>query len=294
MFRNQLPMLSSISNEFVGYGLSSMKDEQQIHTGRPFGGIAMLWRKSLNKYISIVTYDCDRIVGLKFESNSFAALFVCVYLPYDCSDNFDDYMFLLAKISQIIDEFQTPYVYVCGDFNANTRCTSQFGDELSQLCRCNSLCLADTLFLPQDTFTFISSSHDTVSWLDHILTTTSGYSILTDACVKTDFITSDHLPLCFTISIDNLHIPVCLSDQTSQDRQSYSLTGVALLMRNYINIIHVPELNLLKLNCLWKPCSARIFLVLNTAKILIYFTIQLLTVCKVVLNSVYLKLKYTM
>ena len=38
MFRNQLPMLSSISNEFVGYGLSSMKDEQQIHTGRPFGG----------------------------------------------------------------------------------------------------------------------------------------------------------------------------------------------------------------------------------------------------------------
>ena len=49
MFRNQLPMLSSISNEFVGYDLSSMKDEQQIHTGRPFGGIAMLWRKSLNK-----------------------------------------------------------------------------------------------------------------------------------------------------------------------------------------------------------------------------------------------------
>ena len=222
MFRNQLPMLSSISNEFVGYGLSSMKDDQQIHTCRPFGGIAMLWRKSLNKYISIVTYDCDRIVGLKFESNSFAALFVCVYLPYDCSDNFDDYMFLLAKISQIIDEFQTPYVYVCGDFNANTRCTSQIGDELSQLCRCNSLCLADTLFLLQDTFTFISSSHDTVSWLDHILTTTSGYSILTDACVKTDFITSDHLPLCFTISIDNLHIPVSLSDQTSQDRQSYN------------------------------------------------------------------------
>ena len=99
------------------------------------------------------------------------------------------------------------------------------GDELSQLCRCNSLCLADKLFLPQDTFTFISSSHDTVSWLDHILTTTSGYSILTDACVKTDFITSDHLSLCFTISSDNLHIPVSSSDQTSHDRQSYSWCG---------------------------------------------------------------------
>ena len=167
----------------------------------------------------------------------------------------------LAKISQIIDEFQTPYVYVCGDFNANTRCTSQFGDKLSQLCRCNSLCLADTLFLPQDTFTFISSSHDTVSWLDHILTTTSGYSILTDACVKTDFITSDHLPLCFTISIDNcIFLFLRLIRLQKTDNR---ITGVALLMWIYINIIHVPELNLLKLNCLWKPCSARIFLVLN-------------------------------
>ena len=49
-----------------------------------------------------------------------------------------------------------------------------------------------------------------------------GFSILTDACVKTDFITSDHLPLCFIISIDNLHIPVSSSDQTSQDRQWYN------------------------------------------------------------------------
>ena len=80
VFRNQLPPLSSISNKLVGYGLSSMKDEQQIHTGRPFGGISMLWRKSLDKYISIITYDSDWIVRLKFESNSIAALFVCVYL----------------------------------------------------------------------------------------------------------------------------------------------------------------------------------------------------------------------
>ena len=63
---------------------------------------------SERKSATMLTYDCDRIVRLKFELNSFAVLFVCVYLPYDCSDNFDDYMFLLAKISQIIDEFQTP------------------------------------------------------------------------------------------------------------------------------------------------------------------------------------------
>ena len=100
-----MPTLSSINKLFVGYGLPSMKDEDQIHTGRPFGGIFVLMRKTLNKYCSIVTYDCDRILGLQLTCGSFTALFLCVYLPYDCSDNHDSYMFCLSKIFQIIDEF---------------------------------------------------------------------------------------------------------------------------------------------------------------------------------------------
>ena len=42
----------------------------------------------------------------------------------------------------------------------------------------------------------------------HILTTTSEYFLLTDICVKSDFMTSDHLPLCFTISVDTLNLPI--------------------------------------------------------------------------------------
>ena len=54
MSRAQLPTLSNINNEFVGYGLSSMKDEEQIYTGRPLGGIAVLWRKTLNKIVLLL------------------------------------------------------------------------------------------------------------------------------------------------------------------------------------------------------------------------------------------------
>ena len=140
----------------------------------------------------------------------FHCTFLCVYLLYDCSGH-DDYMFYHSKLFQIIDDVQSLYIFVCGDFNANIKSPSQFGDDLLQLCSDNSLCLADALFLPRNTFTFISSSHDTVSWLDHILTTTSRYSLFTDICVKSDFITSDHLPLCFTISVDNLYVPISSS-----------------------------------------------------------------------------------
>ena len=226
--RPELPMLSQINSSFTGYGLSSMDEESQILSGRPFGGIAILWRKCFNAYCSIKLYDCDRIIGIEFAYDSFKALFLCVYLPYDCAENFDDYMFYLSQLLQIIEDFSSPYVYICGDFNANVLSHSRFGDELRRLCSDTLLCLSDTLLLPSDTFTFISSSHDTVSWLDHVLSTTSGHSLFTNISVKSDFITSDHLPLCFSISIDNMHVPIIPADSTSRDSLiSYNWYGAS-------------------------------------------------------------------
>ena len=89
---------------FTGFGVSSMKEEEHLLTGKPFGRTAFLWRKSFTKFCSIKTYDSDRIIDIEFVCNSFTALFLCVYLPYDCSDNLDDYMFYLGKLLQIIDD----------------------------------------------------------------------------------------------------------------------------------------------------------------------------------------------
>ena len=145
--------------------------------------------KSFNAYCSIKLYDCDRIIGIEFAYDSFKALFLCAYLPCYCADNFD-YMFYLSHLLQIIEDFSSPYVYICCDFNANVLSHSRFGDELRRLCSDTLLCLSDTLLLPPDTFTFISSSHVTVSWLDHVLSTTSWHSLFTNISVKFDVITS--------------------------------------------------------------------------------------------------------
>ena len=246
--RPELPMISQINSSFTGYGLSSMDEESQILSGRPFGGIAILWRKCFNAYCSIKLYDCDRIIGIEFAYDSFKALFLCVYLPYDCAENFDDYMFYLSQLLQIIEDFSSPYVYICGDFNANVLSHSRFGDELRRLCSDTLLCLSDTLLLPSDTFTFISSSHDTVSWLDHVLSTTSGHSLFTNISVKSDFITSDHLPLCFSISIDNMHVPIIPADSTSRDSLiSYNWYGASDVNLSNYNSCTRAELAKIKL-----------------------------------------------
>lgn len=96
--KEQLTLLSNTHGDFIGSGVSSIDDGSGINVGRPFGGIGILWRRTLNIYCSVRTYDCDRIIGLEFNCDSFSALFLCIYMPFDCSDNYDDYMFYLNRL----------------------------------------------------------------------------------------------------------------------------------------------------------------------------------------------------
>ena len=74
------------------------------------------------------------------------------------------------------------------------------------------------MLLPNDTYTYISSSHSTTSWLDHILSTSSGHSLLQDVHVKGDYISSDHLPLCFNVILNNAI--ECMYDSSSDENNN--------------------------------------------------------------------------
>ena len=172
------------------------------------------------------------------------------------------------------------------------RSPSQFVEDLLQICSDNSLCLADALFLPSSTFTFIRSSHDTVSWLDHILTTTSGYSFFINICVKSDFTTSYHLLLCFTISVDNLNVPISSSvNNILCDALRYNWYGASDLdISKYYSCTRA-ELSRIKLPLEAMQCEA--FGVTSIVVISMFSIVLLLIVCMVVLNNVCLYLNYT-
>ena len=119
-------------------------------------------------------------------------------------------------------EFSSPYIFLCGDFNANT--------QLVDMCDANYLCISDKILLPADTHSFISASHATTSWLDHNLTTTSGHSLIQNVHVKNDFISSDHLSLCFNVVVDN--VTACHSVHSSgmdNNLSSYNWKSVVQL-----------------------------------------------------------------
>ena len=83
------------------------------------------------------------------------------------------------------------------------------------------------MLLQNDTYTFISSSHSTTSWLDHILSISSGHSLLQDVHVKGDYISSDQLPLCFNVIVNNAIdcVYYSSSDNNNNNMSSFNWNG---------------------------------------------------------------------
>jgi hypothetical protein len=71
----------------------------------------------------------------------------------------------------IIDNYDSPYLYILDDFNANVLwINSAYADELKHLCIINSLILADCVNLPVDNYICVSNAHDSMSGFDQQIT----------------------------------------------------------------------------------------------------------------------------
>ena len=92
LFKYELNMLCNISSDFEGIGLSAMDDSYSIIQGRPYGGVGILIRKSLRYCTNFVFYDSSRILGCEIISNNVKHLFINVYMPHQCEDNYNSYV----------------------------------------------------------------------------------------------------------------------------------------------------------------------------------------------------------
>ena len=113
-----ISLLRSIHKAFEAYAVSAMNDQLGIQVGRPFGGIGILWRKSISHACTICDLQDNRLVGIDIGTNDGKLFILNVYLPYQSSDNFEELCNYLGKIASIIEEKDTSNVVITGDFNA--------------------------------------------------------------------------------------------------------------------------------------------------------------------------------
>ena len=60
LLNSDLNILQSLDNDYLGYGKSAIPDKELLQ-GRPYGGLAFLWHKSLAECVSHVKVQSDRI-----------------------------------------------------------------------------------------------------------------------------------------------------------------------------------------------------------------------------------------
>ena len=73
---------ANISKNHYAKGITSIDSSAYIVAGRPHGGLANLWWKSMGRYCSIVTYpDEKRLMSIEVQNSTNKLLFINCYLP---------------------------------------------------------------------------------------------------------------------------------------------------------------------------------------------------------------------
>ena len=163
---NNLSLLDKVHSEFTSFSMSSVDMSTQF-VGRPYGGLSIMWRKSIGDRCSIITFDDDRILGLKFCGIDSELLIINVYLPYFSLDNYDNYLHYVGKLNSIVESTNDGEIMILGDFNAATG--GEYFREWDILCNDHDMLFSDVLRLPADSYTHVNNGSMARSWLDHCL-----------------------------------------------------------------------------------------------------------------------------
>lgn len=110
LLKSDLGLLGEINSDFYGQGISAVDCESDVLKGRPYGGLAVIWRKSLSQ--PKIIYHDSRMISFEMLCSGKKLLFNNVYLPFCSHDNIDDFMYHANKMDSIVQSSDTPYIFL--------------------------------------------------------------------------------------------------------------------------------------------------------------------------------------
>jgi exonuclease III len=209
LFPGDIADLTSIHNDFSGFGVSAVDPTQGIIKGRPYGGVGILWHKRFSDSITEIYTGYNWVCGININTSDGDVVVYCVYLPYEKYDNIDEYVQCLAVLHNLIQESSSNMIYIIGDFNCDMKKSTIYSEYLSHFVEDTGCVISDYHLLckKSDVYTYVSPAWGSTSWLDHCVSTENAHNVITSASVLADYVCSDHVPLCieFNIEINTSH-----------------------------------------------------------------------------------------
>lgn len=203
LLSHDLAYLGSIYPGFASTGVCATESTEVVR-GRPYGGVAILWRSSAFDNVSVIKCSNVRLTAIKAVVDNRDILIFSVYMPVCNLSNLIEYTECLAEINAIVECNCVENVFVLGDFNAHPG--ELFCTELLKFCYDYHFTCADIdmLGINSNTFTYMSDSHGCVRWLDHCLVTSVTKGSIVKVNVINDVSWSDHFPLEITCNFNVL------------------------------------------------------------------------------------------
>lgn len=201
LLQHDIPLLGTIDADFAYAGNTAVDLSAGVLRGRPYGGVALLWRKSLFPCVSLIQCKSVRLIGIKVSMSERSMIIFSVYMPTDERDNMTELIDCLGEICAIIDSEDVDLVYLLGDYNAHP--DMPFYNELKTFCSEQQLSVVDSELLPADSYTYVSDSHGCRRWLDHCVTSSAAKLTVSSAKIHYGVFWSDHFPLEIVCNLDN-------------------------------------------------------------------------------------------
>ena len=237
--------------EDVDYVATSAMDSTVFRSGRPHGGTAIVWRKSIKYNVTYIKTYSKRISAVKIQLNDSASLLLfTVYMPVDermDGANLVIFQDVLSEISSIRQTEMSSNIIIIGDVNTD------FGRLSPQTSELRSFCNSEGLYVCTDSlgngveYTF-ENSNGNRSKIDHCIVSRSLVETENSCSLRTfDSIdnASDHICVIARFDIDCEYIasmPSVRTDSVSWYKATVNdIDKYRQVMDDIIDSITVPE-----------------------------------------------------
>ena len=205
-----MDLLGNTHKDYFYTGVSGVDSKKDIIQGRPHGGVAILWHKSLNNKITVLITGNKRICAISVNiSDKQSVLIITVYMPCDNRSHSPDEEFIdvLNNVEQLLIQSSCNCVILCGDMNTSFTRNNFHSTYLSQFME--NVVLYNAWDHPNAKCdnTYLNYDLNHFSCIDHFMLSGNIYSKVAKCSVWDQSINpSYHHPVLITVLVDSCNV----------------------------------------------------------------------------------------
>ena len=207
LIESNLQSLANIHDGYFGYGITSIP-KSDLLVGRPYGGLAFLWKKdlTLNMNFKVMETDSDRVLYMIVTMQHGELLLINLYLPVDnrsmtvVDNTFEN---CLTIMESVIVSHNHSDLIVGGDCNTDFHRRNAHSRYLENIIIRNDMVCVWNLQNIAEQYTYMAPNMTYGSCIDHFFVFENRSSAVSDLCVVGDSLNpSDHSVIVLTYKLD--------------------------------------------------------------------------------------------